>query len=132
MQTDEQQDTAILSGFERRRRALGLSRSALARRSGVSLPTVNRILTGQYAKASFENVLAVAQTLKLEITAVESHASEIVRNMQAVEHARQLLVLLQGTSALEGQAIDQKTLDAMLEQTAADLLKSNHRLWGDK
>jgi len=124
--------SSLLCEFERRRRELGLSRSALARRSGVSLPTVNRILTGQYGKASFESVAAVAQALELELTAVESNDSDAVRNSQARKHARRLLMLLQGTSALEGQAVEPQTLDTMLDRTAAQLLESNRRLWGDE
>ena len=132
MRSGELRDVTILGEFERRRRELGLSRSALARRSGVSLPTVNRILTGHYGKASFENVLAVAQALELELTAVESNNSDVVRNIQARKHARRLLLLLQGTSALEGQAVGQQTLETMLDRTAAQLLESNRRLWGDE
>ncbi len=132
MRAGELRDATVLCEFERRRRELGLSRSALARRSRVSLPTVNRILTGQYGKASFENVLAVARALELELTAVESNNSDTVRTMQARKHARRLLKLLQGTSALEGQAVEQQALDTMLDRTASQLLESNRRLWGDE
>ncbi len=52
---------------------------------------------------------------------------------QAVGKARRLVSLVQGTSGLEGQAVDKKTLEAMVEQTIHELLSgSKRRLWSDE
>ena len=60
----------LFEKLENRRRELGLSQSALAERSGVSLPTVQRILSGHSPAASFENTLAIAQVLGMQLDAV--------------------------------------------------------------
>src|SRR5438067_10434482 len=95
-----------------RRRKLGMSCAALAKRSGVSLATVQRVLSGKHAEASFANVLAIAKALSMSV-AIEPIASATeVRQRQARYKAERLVGMVQATSALEAQAV---SADAIVE-----------------
>jgi len=119
----------IFLSLEKRRRELGMSRKSLANRSHVSLPTVNRILSGRHSGASIENVLTIAAALGMELKFEAEMRSERFREMQAVAKARQLVRLVQGTSALEGQALDKDELEDMIGRTAKELSLSKRKLW---
>jgi len=122
----------FLRDLDKRRRELGISFELLARRSGVSLPTVQRILSGQYPTASFSNVVAIAESLGLGVCFASKADPRKMRREQAQRKARKLVSLVQGTSGLEGQAVDRKTVEAMVEQTAHELLAGSRRkLWSD-
>lgn len=115
----------------RRRQALGMSFATLARRSGVSEPTVKRILGGQLGEASFANVAAVAQALGTTLALEETDADELCRR-QARHKAEQVARLVQGTSALESQAVDAQTYHRLIEKSYHELLAgSKRRLWSD-
>ena len=119
----------LFQEFEKRRRELGMACTTLAKRSHVSLPTVNRILSGQHSGASLANVAAIAEALGTEITAVANARSDKLRQEQARRKARRLVRLVQGTSALEGQGLDQQELEEMVARTSIDLLRSKRKLW---
>lgn len=119
----------IFLSLEKRRRELGMSRKSLANRSNVSLPTVNRILSGRHTGASIENVLTIAAALGMELKFEAEIRSERFREMQAVAKARQLVRLVQGTSALEGQGLDKDELEDMIGRTAKELSLSKRKLW---
>lgn len=113
----------------RRRRALGMSFASLADRSGVSEPTVKRILGGHLGEASFANVAAVAQALGVFFDLEESDVDELCRR-QARKKAEQVARLVQGTSALESQAVDSETYRRLVEKSYHELLAgSKRRLW---
>ena len=106
-----------------------MSFPALAQRSGVSAPTVKRILGGHDSGASFANVAAVAAALGVSLTFDESDPDEVCRR-QARLKAAQVARLVQGTSALESQAVDTPTYERLVERTYHELLAgSRRRLW---
>lgn len=114
-----------------RRKALGISTAALARRSGVSEPTVKRILGGQIGDASFAKVAAIVQALGVSIGLDEIDADELCRR-QARLKAEQIARLVQGTSALESQAVDRETYERLVEKSYHELLAgSKRRLWAE-
>jgi transcriptional regulator with XRE-family HTH domain len=127
-----------LSRLELQRRQLGMSRVALARRSGVPLPTVQRILSGKQSRASVANLHAIANTLGLSIRLgvgsavhVEQTAHDM-RKSQALAKARRLVGMGQATMALESQAVAPDVLEQMTERTVNELLAgSSHRLWDE-
>lgn len=121
----------IFLSLEKRRRELGMSRKSLANRSHVSLPTVNRILSGRHSGASIENVLTIAAALGMELKFEAEMRSERFREMQALAKARQLVRLVQGTSALEGQGLDNDELEDMIGRTAKELSLSKRKLWDE-
>lgn len=126
-------DAAILKDLEKRRRALGLSYELLSRRSGVSRPTVQRILSGRHDAASFANITAIAESLGLGLRFDSKVDARKLKREQAERKAKKLVALVQGTSALEGQAVDEKAVASMIEQTTHELLAgSNRKLWSDE
>jgi transcriptional regulator with XRE-family HTH domain len=118
--------------LQRRRQELGLSYELLAQRSGVSRPTVQRILSGRYPAASLASVVAIADTLGLELKFTSTTTPEQLKQEQARKKAKKLAALVQGTCGLEGQGVDRAGFEAMVEQTTHELLAgSKRRLWSE-
>jgi transcriptional regulator with XRE-family HTH domain len=121
----------VLRQIERRRRELGISLKELARRSSVSLPTLNRMVSGRHLNVSFASVLAVAETVGLELDARPVIRGEVLRRHAARDKAAKIVRMVQGTSALEGQGLGAAELRDMVDRTADELLTSNRRLWSE-
>ena len=64
----QENDALLLKNLDERRRDLGLSYELLSKRCGVSRPTVQRILSGRNAAASFANIVAIAESLGLRLS----------------------------------------------------------------
>ena len=128
-------DVLLLKDLDVRRRDLGLSYELLAKRCGVSRPTVQRILSGRHPSASFANIVAIAESLGLAIRDPPQDSKVDpgrLRREQAERKARKLVALVQGTSGLEGQAVDRVAVESMVEQTTHELLAGPKRkLWSD-
>lgn len=127
--------TEFFHSLEARRRSLGISFPALAERSGISMPTLKRIFAGEVSP-TVEKLQAMAAVLGVEfrvngaIEVIPSKSVEQVRRAVAEEKAEWLVRLVQGTSALEGQAVDQGTVHEMIELTVLELLSGpNRKLW---
>ena len=117
--------------LKHRREALGMSHATVAARSGVSEPTVKRILGGQLAEASFANVVAVAEALGMTVGLGETDAEELCRQ-QARRKAERIARLVQGTSALESQAVDRAAYERLVERSFHELMAgSRRRLWAE-
>ena len=128
-----QEVASLLTALDQRRRDLGLSYDLLSKRCGVSRPTVQRILSGRQAAASFSNVLAIADALGLALRFDSQVAPHKLKREQAERKAKKLVALVQGTSGLEGQAVDRETVESMVEQTTHELLAgSKRRLWSEE
>jgi transcriptional regulator with XRE-family HTH domain len=126
-------EAAVFEILNRRRQELGLTVGTLAERSGVSRPTVQRILSGTNPTASFSNVMAIAHALGLGLRLEAWTDVGRMKQEQAARKARKLVSLVQGTMGLEGQAVDQKTLDAMIERTTDEMLNGpKRRLWSNE
>ncbi|TVQ60965.1 MAG: XRE family transcriptional regulator [Phycisphaerales bacterium] len=123
--------TAMLSNLAERlterRERLGMSYPALAERSGVSEPTVKRVLAGRIAEASFENVAAIAEALGMPLTADPIDVEDF-REQAAREKAERVARLVQGTSALEAQAVDADQYRKLVERSMRELLTGSRRL----
>lgn len=124
--------------LESRRQRLGITKAGVATRAGVSLPTVNRIFGGKEPSPTLGNLQAIATSLGLviqigaSVEIQEPQDAHEFRKARAFSKARRLVGLIQGTMALESQAVDSKTLDQMIEQTAFELLTGpSSRLWND-
>lgn len=112
-----------------RRSQLGMSAAVIAARSGVSVATVRRILAGHLGEASFANVSAVADALgaPLQLQAGDPHE---FRQHEARRKAERLARLVQGTSALEGQAVGSDAYRRIVERSYHELLAGPaRRLW---
>jgi transcriptional regulator with XRE-family HTH domain len=120
----------ILEKLASRRRQLRMSYSVLAKRSGVSMPTVVRLLSGRNPQSSFGNVLAIAEALGIAFR-FEAVPLEEFLERQAKQKAEKLVGMVQGNLALEEQAVDVKTIARMKRKTVLELLAgSAQRLWG--
>ena len=113
-----------------------MTKSAVAQRARVSLPTVNRILSGKERMPTVPNLHAIARALGVvvrigaTIEIEEPQSAEEYRRIQARSKATQLMHMVQGTMSLEDQAVDKYTIEKMIENATHELLKSNRRLWG--
>lgn len=121
--------TAYIEQLERRRREIGMSQAALAKRSGVSLPTVQRILSGHHSTAHFASVLAISNALGIEI---EVKSDREFTKEVATEKARRLVGAVQATSGLEGQAVEPHKLSEMIDSAVHSLMAGSRRkLWAE-
>jgi transcriptional regulator with XRE-family HTH domain len=124
--------TSWIRELEFRRTQLRMSRAAVAKRSGVSIATVVRILTGKERNPRISNIAAIAAALGLDfkITLNSEQSPHDFRKSQAETKAKKLVRMVQGNMALEAQAVDQAAVSAMVEQTVCELLAgSPRRLW---
>jgi transcriptional regulator with XRE-family HTH domain len=126
-------DAVLLKDLDKRRRDLGLSYELLSKRCGVSRPTVQRILSGRHVAASFANIVAIAESLGLGLRFDTKVDARKLKREQAERKATRLIALVQGTSGLEGQAVEKKAVESMIEQTKHELLAgSKRKLWGEE
>lgn len=128
----------LFEKLEGRRARLGMSKADLARRAGVTIPTIRRLLSGREKRARTDIVAAIAAALGVEVRlcqspyVYESTDVSAFRRARARAKARQLAKLVQGTMALEGEAVGAEVLEEMEEQNFHALLAgSGRRLWGD-
>lgn len=123
-------ESLVFAELDLRRRELGMSMGVLAKRTGLALPTVKRILSGRHAQASWENVVAIAEALGEEVVLCATASSEDLRERQARRKAERLVKMVQGTSALETQAVDQAKLEQMIRRSVHELLAGpDRKLW---
>jgi transcriptional regulator with XRE-family HTH domain len=119
----------ILTKLSRRRRALQMPYPELGLRSGVPVSTLKRVLSGQ-TTAGFATVAAIADALGVCLAEAPATDIALMRQRQARAKARSLTAMVQGTSALEAQAVDPGEVELMEQRTVAELLSgSGRRLW---
>ena len=115
-----------------RRQKLGISCAVLARRVGVSLRTVQRILSGEEDNPGLATVTAMARELGVGVRLEEEVDARTIRRRQAERKAERILAIVQGTSALEVQGMEEDTRLDLREQTINELLAgSDRKLWAD-
>jgi transcriptional regulator with XRE-family HTH domain len=133
MAAEEHHQSGIAMQMERRRKALGMSRSALARRSGVSLPTVNRIFGGGWQSATYANLEAIANALGMDFELTSTIDVQDFAEHEAQAKAEAIARMVQGTSALESQAVGPDTRRQIVKQTVHELMAgSRRRLWSPR
>lgn len=121
-----------IKGLNARRKRLGMTYQVLAARSGVSIATVQRILSCENDQANFSNVVAVVRALGMTANFIESVSDNEFCELQAQKKSKRLISILQGSSGLEGQAVDDQTLEDMVQQTVHELLAGPKRkLWAE-
>lgn len=105
-----------------------MSIPALATRSGVSEATVKRILKGK--DASHTKTEAVAHALGIRFQLITSQDPLEFQQEQARAKARLIARMVQGTSALESQAVDAASFERLVERSYHDLMAGpSSRLW---
>jgi len=128
----------LRSQLDERRESLRLSKTQLARRAGLSLPTVNRVLSGSEQNPRIKTLAALAAAVGVEIrlgavTRIDELSTiEAFREAQARTKARRLVRLLQGSMALEASALDRQSLLQLENKNVRTLLQGPpRRLWSD-
>lgn len=115
-----------------RREKLGISCSVLARRTGISLRSVQRVLSGEETNPGFSTVAKLARVLGVGVRFDDEVDVRTIRRRQAERKAERILAIVQGSSALEAQALSRKTMRDLREQTIHELLAGSPRkLWAD-
>lgn len=118
----------ILAGLNERRRQLGMSEIVVAQRAGLSLTTAQRALAGR-GNPGYRAVEAIANALVAPLGRKPEDIA-LTLEKQAAAKAERLVRLVQGSSALEGQAVDRATRRQMVQRTKAELLAGpRRRLW---
>ena len=122
--------TCIYTDLAKRREALGMPINELSRRAGVSVSTVNRFLSGRNSPR-VDHALRISECLGVPGLCIERAVDiDHMRRRQALAKARKLVGLVQGTSALEGQAVDKSQLRHMVQITINKLLSGpRSELW---
>ena len=121
----------ILLDLEHRREALGMPLKELSKRANVSLGTVRRAASGEPGIA-IGTVAAIASAVGIRDLREFSRARppEKMRELQAALKARKIVGMVQGTSALEGQAVSESDRKLMISNTISELLSGpRSRLW---
>src|SRR5262245_56280759 len=99
-------DMQFASELERRRFRLKMSKAEVAKRAGVSLPTVKRVLAGHEQRpgpATLQGIgRALGVTIKLSPTlSVEENGNPFeFRKQRAIAKAKRLVRMVQGTMGL--------------------------------
>ena len=115
-----------------RRERLGISCSVLARRTGISLRSVQRILSGEETNPGFTTVASLAHVLGVGVRFNDEVDVRTIRRRQAERKAERILAIVQGSSALEAQALSRETIRDLREKTIHELLAgSDRKLWAD-
>src|SRR5258708_3020487 len=121
---------SISERLNRRRLSLGMSCAIVARRSGLSLRTVQRVLSGKEPDVGLATTLAIARVLGVAFEVSDEEEANDFRRRQAEQQAQKVIGLVQGTSALEAQALAAEELNSLRQHTVRDLLAgSNRKLW---
>jgi transcriptional regulator with XRE-family HTH domain len=115
-----------------RRERLGISCSVLAKRTGISLRSVQRILSGEETNPGFSTVASLAGELGVGIRFNDDVDVRTIRRRQAERKAERLVAIVQGSSALEAQSLSRETMRDLREKTISELLAgSDRKLWAD-
>ena len=125
----------ILNKLDARRMALGMSYEILAHRCGLGPRTVRRVLQGD-VDPGFSTVNSIAKVLGVEVRMgtklglARAENIDEMRRRQAKAKAEKLVGMVQGNSALEGQAVGKGAVRDMIQRTVFVLLNgSDSRLW---
>ena len=103
--------------------------SALAKRAGLGLRTVQRTLSGEAEDATLGTMTQLANALGVTFKA---ELDERMRHRVAEAKARRLAAMVQGTSALEDQAVEAHVLNRITRRLRDQLLAgAGSKLWNE-
>jgi hypothetical protein len=93
---------------------------------------VQRILSGEETNPGFSTVAGLARELGVGVRFDDEVDVRTIRRRQAERKAERLLAIVQGSSALEAQALSRETIRDLREKTINELLAgSDRKLWAD-
>jgi hypothetical protein len=93
---------------------------------------VQRILSGDEVNPGFATLSALARELGIGVRFDDQLPIASIRRRQAERKADRVLAIVQGSSALEGQAVSRQTMKKLREKTINELLAGSPRkLWSN-
>jgi transcriptional regulator with XRE-family HTH domain len=119
----------LIDKIHSRRSQLHISIENLAKISGVGVRTLNRFLAGDDVKLS--TVEKITDTLGLDFAGNEVISLEVLQAQRAKQKALFMASLVQSTSALEMQGLEQSSLEKIITQFEKEFLSGAYqdRLW---
>ena len=114
-----------------RKQQMGLTINNIATRSKLGNRTVPRFLAGEDVKIS--TVEKVTDLLGLDFAGNEMTSIDELRRNRAKDKALYLVSLMQDTSSLEEQGLDNQQLNQLIAQTQQQLLEKSNlkKLWAN-
>lgn len=112
-----------------RKDALGITVENLAKLSGVGVRTINRLLKNEDVKLS--TIEHVTNFLGLDFAGNEQVPLNVLKRQRAHEKALFLASIVQGTSALEMQGLEDESLKTIITMYEKEFLSGNYQetLW---
>ena len=112
-----------------RKEQLGITVENLAKLSGVGVRTINRLLKNEDVKLS--TIEAVTNLLGLDFAGNEQISLKELQKQRAKEKALYLASIVQGTSALEMQGLEDTSLKKIISMYENEFLHGDYKntLW---
>ena len=119
----------LIAKVEARRKKLNITIVNLSKLSGLGVRTVNRFLVGEDVKLS--TVEKITNLLGLDFAGNETVTLQELQKKRAKEKALFMVALVQGTSSLEMQGLEDDSIKKMLLNMEKEFLIGNYknRLW---
>jgi len=119
----------LIAKIEARRKKLNITIVNLSKLSGLGVRTVNRFFAGEDVKLS--TVEQITNLLGLDFAGNEVVAFNDLQRRRAKEKALFIVSLVQGTSSLEMQGLEDDSIQKMLLNMEKEFLIGNYknRLW---
>lgn len=121
--------SVFLSELAERREQLGMPPEVLAKKANIPLLRVQQILQGHTESTDATEIARIAHILGVTVVGsfgptvhYDREDLALMRQRQAEHQARRAVGLVQGTMALESQAVGQSHLTAMMLRTRDRLL----------
>ena len=112
-----------------RKKQLNITIENLAKLSNISVRTVNRVLKNEDVKLS--TIEEITNLLGLDFSGNEQVSIDVLKKKRAHQKALYLVSLVQSTSALERQGLDDKSLNNIITMYEKEFLHGNYQntLW---
>ena len=112
-----------------RKKQLNITIENLAKLSGVSVRTVNRVLANEDVK--FSTIESITNFLGLDFAGNEVISIDELKKQRAKQKAVFMASLVQSTSALEKQGLQRSSIDSIISMYEKEFLEGeySHTLW---
>jgi len=113
----------------KRKKQLGITIDNLAKLSGVSTRTINRLLKNEDVKLS--TVEAITNLLGLDFAGNEIVSIDELKKQRVKEKALHLASIVQGTSTLELQGLEEESINKIVSMYENEFLHGDYKnmLW---
>lgn len=119
----------LINKAKARREDIGITVDNLSKVSELGYRTVARFFAGEDVKIS--TVEKVTEVLGLDLAGNEVIDTQALKNKRAEEKARYIVSLVQDTSALEMQGLEESALFSLIQETKEQFLTGAYKdkLW---